>query len=434
MIVKMTVDIAALQQRRSWLCTMEDSKDKFIADLIDHITSLKDSLAAEQNEVENQKRLVAAFKEDARTARNEIDVAQRAQGKLNYVSVLVDGDGMNFLEDLIRGGSNGGREAARRLIKCVEEHVQKVDPKMDPNTSYRIRVYANAEGLTKAYQDANILHGDQDLREFVQGFNMERTLCDIIDAGNGKECADAKLQAHLAQDMADVHCRRVIFCASADNGFARPDFLGRHRGSDRISLVEGPRFANEMRQLAEDFETTTFETVFMSKKLKPARKVSFSETSTITPPRTPISNYASAVRTIPPQSTVPIIAPMQRAEKPTLTVCFNAEGHRVDRPLRTSSKDIVNALKRRKLCNPFHILGKCWFGDCSYGHGAVLTAQERIDLMSIARLCACLSGLRCEDPKCISGHRCPWENCTLKDCRFSKDMHDVDTKIIREIG
>jgi hypothetical protein len=55
-------------------------------------------------------------------------------------------------------------------------------------------VYANVQGLTKVYRDANILREDQDLGPFIQGFNMERTLCDFVDAGNGKECADAKLQ------------------------------------------------------------------------------------------------------------------------------------------------------------------------------------------------------------------------------------------------
>jgi hypothetical protein len=223
--------------------------------------------------------------------------------------------------------------------------------------------------------------------------------------------------------MVDIHCQRVIFCASADNGYARPDSLGRHRGSDRISLVEGPPFANEMRQLAKGFATTTFDTVFMSKKLKPTRKVSFGDTSSITPPTTPTPNYASAAKTPPAQSAAPATAPTTNTPIRSLAVCINAQGHRVDRPLRTSSKDTVNALKRRKLCNAFHILGSCPYSNystCSHKHGPALSAQERVDLMSIARLCVCSSGLFCEDPKCIYGHRCPWENCNWKDCRFRR--------------
>jgi hypothetical protein len=234
--------------------------------------------------------------------------------------------------------------------------------------------------------------------------------------------------------MADLHCQRVVFCASADNGYARPDFLGRHRGSRRISLVEGPPFASEMRQLAEDFETSTFERVFMSRKLKPARKVSFGEATAITPPRTPTPNYASAAKTPPlPLSTALATAPTSHTPKGSLPIAFNAKGHRVDRPVRTSSKDTVNTLKRKKLCNPFHILGSCPYNNCSHKHGLALSAQERLDLISIARLCVCFNGLSCEDPKCICGHRCPWDNCTGKDCRFPEDMHRVDTKIVGEI-
>jgi hypothetical protein len=77
---------------------MEDSKDKFIAvklpvqrsgsgsrtyyqmqDLISHLADLSDNLATERGEVENEKRLVAAFKEDLSIARKEIEGFQRAQ-------------------------------------------------------------------------------------------------------------------------------------------------------------------------------------------------------------------------------------------------------------------------------------------------------------------------------------------------------------------
>lgn len=76
----------------------------------------------------------------------------------------------------------------------MEDHVQVVDAAAPPNIRYKIRVYANVEGLTKAYRDANVLHDDKNLTSFIQGFNKADTLCDIVDAGNGKECADVKLK------------------------------------------------------------------------------------------------------------------------------------------------------------------------------------------------------------------------------------------------
>jgi hypothetical protein len=56
-----------------------------------------------------------------------------------------------------------------------------------------VRVYANVRGLAKTYRDNGIL---PDLRfdDFVRGFNMGDVMCDYVDAGNGKECADEKVK------------------------------------------------------------------------------------------------------------------------------------------------------------------------------------------------------------------------------------------------
>jgi hypothetical protein len=145
-------------------------------------------------------------------------------------------------------------------------------------------------------------------------------------------------------------------------------------------------------------------------------------------------NHASTAKRSPPQSAVQVTLPTPKSPKRSLPICFNAKGHRVDRPLKTSSKGTINAMKRVKLCYRFHILNSCPYSNCSYKHGLALNAQERSDLMSIARLCPCSSGLWCKDPECIYGHRCSWENCSGKHCRFSKDMHDVDTMIVRELS
>ena len=56
-----------------------------------------------------------------------------------------------------------------------------------------IHVYGNLRGLTKAYCDAKILQSREDLDRFIRGFNMGLASANIIDAGNGKECSDAKV-------------------------------------------------------------------------------------------------------------------------------------------------------------------------------------------------------------------------------------------------
>jgi hypothetical protein len=42
-----------------------------------------------------------------------------------------------------------------------------------------------------------ILDSAAELDLFARDFNMGHPLCDFVDAGNGKECADAKLKGNI---------------------------------------------------------------------------------------------------------------------------------------------------------------------------------------------------------------------------------------------
>ncbi|GFF34825.1 CCCH zinc finger DNA binding protein [Aspergillus lentulus] len=431
----MMFDIADVKTRYADVRAVEDSKDKIILDLFSYIEDLTKELQDERDVVDNNKRLIASFKEENRNLENMRETMRRDQAKLSFVSVLVDGDGMNFHGNLVKDGKHGGLEAARLLIQAVQDHIQKVDPEASPIISCKIRVFANVEGLTEAYRNNNVLSAGESLTSFIQGFNQENALCDFVDAGNGKECADVKLRARFEQDINDVHCRRIIFCASADNSHAR--VLSAHRGSNRISLVKGPPFAQEMEELAAGFKTDSFENVFMSSKLKTTRRVSFSATNTaITPPRTPTPNYASAAKATPPtqSSSLVVSSPAHRVSKLRQSVCVNSRGQRVDHPLRYSSKENVETLKRRKLCNQFHLLGSCPYGNnCTHKHGPSLSATEITDLTHIARSSVCLNGIFCHDVNCVCGHRCPQKTCPGGGCKFPDSMHGVDTNIVKII-
>lgn len=244
------------------------------------------------------------------------------------------------------------------------------------------------------------------------------------------QLADSKPLAHFEQDIVDVHCLRIVFCASADNGYAR--VLGPHKGSKRISLVKGPPFAHEMEELADSFRTASFESVFMSHKLRSTRRVSFGTTSTSTsPPRASTPNYASAAKKSPPLQSPPLAVNSSTPNAGTLKlhVYTNARGQRVDQRLSYSSKENVEKLKRQKLCNRFHLFDSCFYDDCTHKHGLPLSSQDKNDLMYIARFNACPNGLYCTDAKCTCGHRCPHASCPYVNCKFPEDMHGVDTSI-----
>lgn len=324
---------------------------------------------------------------------------------------------MQFMDELVQDEQRGGRSAAKALIEAARDHVRKVKPDSNPNIQFKIRVYANVAGLAKTYSDIGIVSSADILRHFIQGFNMENTLCEFVDAGNGKECSDVKVKgknflfllpwmkesliyylAHFEHYIHDVHCQYIVFCGSADNGYAR--LLGAYRGSNHISLVEGPPFPSELRDLASEFKTTSFPSVFRSKKL--SRRVSFGSKTVvqaITPPRTPASNYASIARTAPLLSdgSSSLTKPLTKKLIPRsalLGVQRNVNGERVDCPLQLSSKAKLDVLKQHKFCHQFHILGSCSYGEfCTHRHEPRLLDHDVIDLMWIARLSPCSKGL-----------------------------------------
>jgi hypothetical protein len=356
-----------------------------------------------------------------------------------------------FRDEFVQNEKNGGGLAARALIEAVQDHIRKIKPDISPNIKYKIGVYANVAGLGSTYCDTSVVSSQDALNSFIQAFNMEDTLCDFVDAGSGKECSDVKIRGKLVLPLTpwvrsylirflalfehyvlDIHCEHIVFCGSADNGYAR--VLGSHRGSDRISLVEGPPFARELRDLASEFQTTSFPKVFRSKKM--SRNVSFGGITTTaipTPPRTPTSNYATVAKRNSPISndtSLPVDSSLRTTitNTPKLVVCKNANHERVDSPLQISAKGRIDYLKQQKYCNQFHILGHCLWGvSCTHKHDPRLVEQDVVDLMWIARLSACPKGLQCVDEDCVNGHRCPHRSCTAWGCKFP---HGVDSIIV----
>lgn len=372
----------------------------------------------------------------------------------------------------------GGQDAARQLKSAVLEYVRNVqDGAVGFDVRIVVRVYANFKGLGKTYQGAKILENANDLYLFARGFNMGDQLCDFIDAGDGKECSDVKIGGKFAQipsvwalrysnhvrtlehfksDVSNVHCKHIIFGGPADNGYARllSPYSGDAAVSKRITMVEGPPFAFELRSLAEKFQTTSFTSIFRKTKL-PTRKVSFSET----PPTSPALTYASAAAVTgnsasngsksPRMSPVPagaVLAPLtsppvqleqhqyqypyQHQKKQLMMPVYqNNKGERVDMPLKPV-EGIIKLLKQRRLCYQYHLLGDCGYNTCTHGHGTRLSSARELEaLRFMARLSPCGIGLGCDLETCVAGHQCPRPGCQGGDCRFPREMHGVDKRI-----
>lgn len=359
-----------------------------------------------------------------------------------------------FVDDLVTSAQHGGMEAARHLRSKVCEYVTK-ELDLPSHIQIRVRIYANTRGLALVYCCNKILDSMDDLAVFIRGFNMGHPMCDFVDAGDGKECADSKLKGDAKvyciqkspsrrkryltdisvlfdHDMADVQCQAIMFGGSADSGYARLllPYVGDNSKSKRIILVEGPPFAKELAVLKDEFLVTRFPDVFRNTKL-PFRRVSFS----ITPPPTPISRAPSYAATISsPVDAAAITADEDHHPSTTITVPIrreypvlqNSRGQRIDEPINPL-QTLLYAQKNKKLCNAYHIMGECPYTECTFVHGNALDEKGLEARRWIARLTPCRSGLLCRDGKCFLGHQCPDKACqrTGKNCRFPKELHNV---------
>ncbi|KAF2176084.1 hypothetical protein K469DRAFT_723371 [Zopfia rhizophila CBS 207.26] len=366
----------------------------------------------------------------------EIEAALKKKEQDIFVSVLIDGDCMNFLDEHLRGGELGGREAARGLKLSILDYVRHQFPAAPANLQIVIRIYANYVGLAKTYVEAQTVPNVAFFGAFINGFNKEDPLCDFVNAGDGKECADEKIRATFNISISNVHCFRVIFGASADNGYAR--LLGPHRDSEKITLLEGPPFARELAELATKLPTMSCSSVFRSCKI-----LGNASTLSLTPPRTPAAQITPAVKyaaaaanaAVTPKGSQTIPgAPSRPAVALNRTIARNSASQRVDTPIQCSTGDI-KAMKAKKLCNEFHILGTCKFAlmgrPCTHSHGKRVSGHELEALRYVARLSRCPQGLACKDVNCICGHRCLKDPCRQgRLCFFPPEMHGVDIKIV----
>ncbi|KAH7303523.1 hypothetical protein B0I35DRAFT_446544 [Stachybotrys elegans] len=414
--------------------SQDDQKNSLISNLFARIDDLSNKLSEVELELQDKKDVVKLNRNRVEEAQKQIQALQLEKARHVFASVIIDGDCMPFQDELVTQGLDGGKKTAHLLKQAVQTELQYSVPAVAPHLQVVIRVYASVRGLAKTYKEREIL-SESVFTEFIRGFNMGNATCDYIDAGDGKECSDKKVEATFQLHLPDTHCQQILFGGTADNGYAR--LLGPYAEDEvirkRITLLEGPPFAHELVGIKDKFRTASFKNIFRSDKLPSIkRRVSLPTNH----PTNPSGGYATALAKASPTPTLPSVA-QPRSTGPravTLTkVLRNNLGQRVDAPLTYPQRDFIS-LKGRRLCNSFHLLGKCryldTYGNCQHEHGELLSLNQVPALCAIARQSACQSGLNCSDPECISGHRCTRENCVPKTCRFPQSMHHTNTAIV----
>jgi hypothetical protein len=265
----------------------------------------------------------------------------------------------------------------------------------------------------------------------------------------------------------DMHCRRVLFGCSHDNGYARAleECMDKPNIVDKVVLLEGVPFEKEL--LALPYTTKKFPGLFRDFKIvvncaatsfyttpvkpypdeapkmynmlagMPSRlpapvrngimdsplptKAALAMTNAL--PRTPssstiasdgfqpaikpsVKNWAAlAAAPAPPHvEQIPIYKPVSREE----VIARNRAGQRVDPPCKDYDKTEVDRIKRIKMCNVHFLKNECPYdSNCTHLHAYKPTKDELQTLRLVARMAPCTNGSGCQDIKCIYGHRCP---------------------------
>ncbi|KAF2262215.1 hypothetical protein CC78DRAFT_323231 [Lojkania enalia] len=432
--------VVEYEARWAKVLAFEDEKTALVQDLISRVKSLEANVAESQRLLARERDISDMYQRKVEEKEMQIKEKdgdmrkiQQILAQMDYVLVLIDGDCMGFTDDLVKAGEDGGRQAARQLIISTTEYLCNKYPEVPVSAKIVIRVYANLKGLAKVYRDAQVLSSAVDFGSFVNGFNKENAICDFINAGDGKECADEKIKANFQMGIANAQCRHVFFGGSADNGYAR--LLGPYRDSKKITLLEGPPFAKELVGLAAKLPTLPCSQVIRDTKLTSAPPATI-----LTPPGTPakdnprVTNYAAAASLSTPLSA--LLIPNEAASASAQgRIALNAAGQRIDMPIACSAASI-KAMKSKKYCNEHHILGKCSYKKaCKFNHGTRVTGENLEALRAVARLSACPSGLACRAVKCILGHRCLESNCRRgSNCLFGPQLHGIDSVIVKWEG
>ncbi|KAF2024785.1 hypothetical protein EK21DRAFT_77906 [Setomelanomma holmii] len=457
--------LAELYSRYQQITQLDTQRDQFTMELLTRVAFLTQENDQLRAEMQHQRDSATAWEQQQPHYERRVAQMQRAMADNPFVVILIDGDGMIFTDEYLRRGEAGGRHAASQLYSAVSEYVDERTTDVPLNVRIVCRIYANARGLTEVLLRKGIIDDKSVFEDFTRGFTRGKSMFDFVDVGSGKDRADEKIIESLKLFSQDLHCRRVLFGCSHDNGYARvlEEFSDRPEIVGKVVLLEGVPFERELIPLP--YETTKFPGLFRDTKIilnpsavpyiynqsveeplngakvfnimaglptrfpPPDRAISVmdsplpSQAALATSsrlPRTPsASTFGSdnfpalnqpitwankAAAPPPPAPETPVYKPVTRDE----IIARNRKGQRVDPPAKSYDKAEVDRIKRMKLCNVHFLRQECPYGtNCTHIHNYKASDDEIKTLRLVARMAPCNNGSGCQDIKCIHGHECP---------------------------
>lgn len=396
---------------------------------LDEKAELKEQLNVYKIAFNDHKTLLVNSKLENEALENQIKLYQG-----HRIVTILDGDGAIFSPSLINQGTLGGREAARILCSGVLEYVKS---NYGPN-QYQLSVFIflNKRGLRDTLGRTGHVIAKQQLGNFLRGFNQATERFLVVDVGDGKEVADAKVKTHLEDTIQFPQTCKVVFGGCHDNGYATS--LRSHITAgfkEKLILLKSyEETATDIAAL--NLPLLTIPNLFLPEKLLNPPCTPPGLNSRISPPSglsfeslpTGPTDYSRAVRAgrrIPTPELDSNCSTTSEDESPDVYL-----------PPTSQKRHLTPGLPLSKHkpppCTMFY-LANCKFGQgCKYGHDYLLDAEGYEELKQNAKKKPCPSTNQNEfcgwGDSCCYGHYCP--NATkcvyqkLGKCNFKgADMH-----------
>ncbi|TXT16059.1 hypothetical protein VHUM_00562 [Vanrija humicola] len=445
------------------------------------LTALLGPLAAQTEEIHRLRAEVELWRGEWQRCdreRRRLEAIVNAKSAEPVGVVLIDGDGLIFLDEHLRKGFAGGQQAARALVASLPKLAGGVfaltssapSPRTDSTDdapthelgAVVVNVFVNKSGLGHALLRSGSIPSWGVYDAFWQGFSAAHELFSVTDVGHGKEATDAKVREHLRLYVSNRQCGTVFLGASHDNSYTSvlQSLETTTPLLSKLVILKGyTDLAHGLKQYAE--RAVTVPDLFRSTRL--AEKVVTSPTNGAPP----LANSTAAAAEVEEE------APSQEDEEAQATASDNESDNEVQviewetpgnapltpltpqTPYRTSRGsysgpsgrgggirsasarvssllatpgETVRNLKPRP-CHTFYLSPwGCKNGDgCEYAHHYKLNEEQTEELARLAKeiICPYVRTKRCHfsEDECVYGHRCPrGERCTFGEtCRF-KDL------------
>ncbi|KAF9055081.1 hypothetical protein BDZ89DRAFT_1106957 [Hymenopellis radicata] len=183
------------------------------------------------------------------------------------VVTLIDGDGALFNADLISQGIAGGLAAAQKLSDSILQYMSESSSGGAHQYQIWVYIFYNKRGLVDTFGRLGYATLKTKFDDFVMGFNQAAERFLMVDVGNGKEAADAKIKAHLEDDIRLPQTCKVLFAGCHDNGYVS-NLRSQITAGYKQKLVLLKSYTEMAAGISDlDLPTLTIPDLFMTQKL-----------------------------------------------------------------------------------------------------------------------------------------------------------------------